>query len=244
MFFLGGGLLSRVLQMQKEHKQREERSSDESEMQTRGRNTSETVNRAMLISQLLFKVRQTEVAAKPLFASGHTSAKWDEFKKESDGLIGELQKASTYNFEMWRRDVLEALDGDGDEKIALDKNAKVMSFDRKEGGRLQVHYSERLVTLLKEARQLSALGCRIPKEVDEALSTAEKFYQNAMKLKQAATFYNTIGDQMLDCQQGMLVDEAVEFEQVINSQKKTQDGKHISWNNTTQLKEYTNTLHR
>lgn len=231
-------------QIQQEHNQREGRSSDMSDVQTRGRNTSETVNRVMLISQLLFKVRQTKVAAEPLFAVGQLSSKWQKFNEESDGLVSDLQKASAKNFDDWRRDILEALDGDGSEMIALDKNAKVMSFDQKEGGRLQVHYSERLVSLLKEARQLSALGCRIPKEVDEALSTAEKFYQNAMKLKQAATFYNTIGDQMLDCQKGMLVDEAVEFEQVINSQKKTQDGKHISWNNATQLKDYTNTLHR
>lgn len=51
-------------------------------------------------------------------------------------------------------------------------------------GALKIHYSDRLVTLLREVRQLSALGFLIPAKIEQASSTAEKFCKQAVILKQ------------------------------------------------------------
>ena len=59
----------------------------------------------------------------------------------------------------WKREVQEAFEDDGDEPVALKMSGKLMSFDKK--GKLVVHYSERLVNLLREARQLCAIGCQV-----------------------------------------------------------------------------------
>jgi dynein heavy chain 2 len=51
-------------------------------------------------------------------------------------------------------------------------------------GRLRIQYSDRLVTLLREVRQLSALGFAIPAKIQQAANTADKFYGQAIVLKQ------------------------------------------------------------
>lgn len=51
-------------------------------------------------------------------------------------------------------------------------------------GHLKIHYSDRLVSLLREVRQLSALGFNIPAKIQQAANTAEKFYRQAIVLKQ------------------------------------------------------------
>lgn len=51
-------------------------------------------------------------------------------------------------------------------------------------GRLKIQYSDRLVSLLREVRQLSALGFSIPAKIQLAANTADKFYRQAIVLKQ------------------------------------------------------------
>lgn len=58
-------------------------------------------------------------------------------------------------------------------------------------GRLKIHYSDRLVSLLREVRQLSALGFPIPAKIQQAANTADKFYRQAIVLKQVKTHANT-----------------------------------------------------
>ena len=67
-------------------------------------------------------------------------------------------------------------------------------------GLLKVNYSDRLVQLLKEVRQLTELGYkkRIPKKVVDIVEIGKKFYKEAITLKQVANFYNTMSSQILD----------------------------------------------
>lgn len=51
-------------------------------------------------------------------------------------------------------------------------------------GRLKIQYSDRLVSLLREVRQLSAFGFAIPAKVQQAANTADRFYRQAIVLKQ------------------------------------------------------------
>lgn len=66
---------------------------------------------------------------------------------------------------------------------SLQASSRVMELDHMDG-KLKIHYSDRLVSLLREVRQLSALGFNIPAKIQQAANTAEKFYRQAIILKQ------------------------------------------------------------
>lgn len=51
-------------------------------------------------------------------------------------------------------------------------------------GKLQVNYGDRLVTLLREVRQLTAMGFNIPAKIQHTAHTAQKFYRHGVILKQ------------------------------------------------------------
>ena len=55
-------------------------------------------------------------------------------------------------------------------------------------GKLRVHYSDRLVTLLREVRQLSAFGFSVPAKIQQTTSTADKFYKYGVILKQVRCY--------------------------------------------------------
>ena len=54
---------------------------------------------------------------------------------------------------------------------------------------LRVHYSEKLVQLLREARQLAALGFPVAAKIQHTAATAWKFYHHAVVLKQVIASY-------------------------------------------------------
>lgn len=66
---------------------------------------------------------------------------------------------------------------------SLQASNRVMELDHMDG-KLKIQYSDRLVSLLREVRQLSALGFTIPAKIQQAANTAEKFYRQAIILKQ------------------------------------------------------------
>jgi dynein heavy chain 2 len=227
-------VLTYIDQAQKEFEKydsSDERAQDSSNGE--GKNLAGIVNTVVFMSQLYFKVDQTVTTAAPLIGE---LRKVEDLQRQSRELLRDLTQAKRNNYEKWKKSTLEALNN-RDEPIALQTNARLMSFDQREG-RLHVHYSERLVMLLREARQLCAIGCPIPSEVEKAVETAHKFFSDAMVLKQVATLYNTIGDQIIDCHKPMLMEEAIAFEKIVQDQKKTSDGKHVSWDTPIQLKEY------
>lgn len=62
-----------------------------------------------------------------------------------------------------------------------------MDLDQRDG-KLRVHYGDRLVTLMREVRQLSALGFAVPAKIQQTASTANKFYRHGMILKQVELY--------------------------------------------------------
>ena len=58
-----------------------------------------------------------------------------------------------------------------------------MDLDQRDR-KLKVHYGDRLVTLMREVRQLSALGFAVPAKIQQTANTANKFYRHGMILKQ------------------------------------------------------------
>lgn len=51
-------------------------------------------------------------------------------------------------------------------------------------GKLRVYYGDKLVSLLREVRQLAAFGFTIPSKIQQVSNTAQKFYKHGVILKQ------------------------------------------------------------
>lgn len=66
---------------------------------------------------------------------------------------------------------------------SIEANSRIMELDPNDGS-LKVHYSDRLVILLREVRQLSALGFVIPAKIQQVANIAQKFCKQAIILKQ------------------------------------------------------------
>ena len=67
-------------------------------------------------------------------------------------------------------------------------NGKLMELDHKDG-KLKVNYGERLVTLLREVRTLTALGYPIPAKIQHVANIGNKFYRHGVILKQVSKLY-------------------------------------------------------
>lgn len=69
---------------------------------------------------------------------------------------------------------------------------QLMEFDYQNKSVLKVNYSDKLVTLVKDARLLGELGFRIPQAILKITENAKKFYKEGVILKQVANFYNSM----------------------------------------------------
>uniref|UniRef100_A0A8C7E017 Dynein cytoplasmic 2 heavy chain 1 n=1 Tax=Oncorhynchus kisutch TaxID=8019 RepID=A0A8C7E017_ONCKI len=202
-----------------------------------GRNLPEVVNNIVWVRQLLHKVEDSIKIAQALLSD---LSGFRLFLRFCDDLLEILRAYEQEQFDDWSRDILSGL-SDPKSGISLQASNRVMELDHIDG-KLKIQYSDRLVTLLREVRQLSALGFPIPAKIQQAANTADKFYRQAIILKQVAHFYNTIDQQMISSQRPMMLSYALAFEQVIKnprSQPRDSGGKlQITWDNPKELEVY------
>ncbi|XP_075248310.1 cytoplasmic dynein 2 heavy chain 1-like [Convolutriloba macropyga] len=150
-------------------------------------------------------------------------------------------------FDRWVSEILEAIN-DRNNSISLATTVKIMELDHKDG-HLRVNFRERLVTLIREVRNLSAMGFTIPAKIQQTVQQGQKFYQYAMVLKQVANFYNTIDAQMIRCQQPMMLQAALAFENIVKNpkgQKSSQKGEkfEVTWDDPENLEQYIEQLQK
>ncbi|XP_025753905.1 cytoplasmic dynein 2 heavy chain 1 isoform X2 [Oreochromis niloticus] len=202
-----------------------------------GRNLPEVVNKIVWVQQLLHKVEDSVRIAEALLSD---LSGFKGFLHFCDDLLEILRAYEQEQFEDWSRDILSELT-DPKSGISLQASNRVMELDH-DDGRLKIQYSDRLVSLLREVRQLSALGFPIPAKIQQAANTADKFYRQAIVLKQVAHFYNTIDQQMIPSQRPMMLNLALAFEHVIKNprsqSKKTGSKLQITWDNPKELEVY------
>ncbi|CAI8019648.1 Cytoplasmic dynein 2 heavy chain 1, partial [Geodia barretti] len=213
-----------------------------------GKNMPVVVNNIIWTRQLEAKVSETISTAEALL--GDLSG-FQSFCNEGRGLGEELREYQREQLDQWSRQTLAAIDHPS-EPLSLETSGRLMEFDGRDG-KLRVHYSDRLVALLREVRQLSALGLSLPTKIITTAQTARKFYRHGVVLKQVAHFYNTIDHQMLPSQQPMMLDTALAFERLIKNPKagnartkprgkEGEGGVQITWDSVEQLEEYTGRL--
>nr|KAG5701774.1 hypothetical protein BaRGS_000764 [Batillaria attramentaria] len=203
----------------------------------KGKNLPEVVNNIVYVRQLEAKIDETLVIAEALL--GDLSG-FEKFRKDTTELKDELQNWRREQFDEWSREI-QALIDDHKQPLSLETNGRLMELNHKDG-KMRVNYSERLVTLLREVRQLSALGFTIPSKIQNVAGTAQKFYRHGVILKQVAHFYNTIDQQMIPSQQAMMLDSAMAFERLVKNPKSGSKSKgddvQVTWDNPEQLEAY------
>ncbi|KAM7436007.1 Cytoplasmic dynein 2 heavy chain 1 [Porites harrisoni] len=207
----------------------------------KGRNMPEIVNNIVWVRQLDSKVKETLNTAESLL--GDLSG-FKGFKREASDLAEELQSYCKDQFESWVSEMMTAID-DAKQPLSLQTSGRLMDLDHRDG-KLRVHYGDRLVTLMREVRQLSALGFSVPAKIQQTASTANKFYRHGMILKQVAHFYNTVDQQMIPSQKPMMLDSALAFERLVKNPKagsKEGGGKtQVTWDNPPELEAYIDKL--
>ncbi|CAH1776602.1 unnamed protein product [Owenia fusiformis] len=203
----------------------------------KGKNLPEVVNNIVWVRQLEAKVEETSNTAEALL--GDLSG-FGKFRRDSSDLLEELQNWRRDQFDDWSRDMVAQIE-DSDASLSLETNGRLMELSHTDG-KLRVNYGERLVTLLREVRQLTAMGFPIPAKVQHTAAIGQKFYRHGVILKQVAHFYNTIDQQMIPSQQAMMLDSALAFEKLIKNPKSGTkakgDGVQVTWDNPDELENY------
>uniref|UniRef100_A0A670Y532 Dynein cytoplasmic 2 heavy chain 1 n=1 Tax=Pseudonaja textilis TaxID=8673 RepID=A0A670Y532_PSETE len=195
-----------------------------------GKNLSEVVNNIVWVRQLELKVDDAIKIAEALLSD---LSGFQNFQQIADDLQEQLKMYEQEQFDDWSRDIHTGL-SNPKSGLCIQANSPVMELNHSDGA-LKIHYSDRLVTLLREVRQLSALGFLIPAKIQQASNTAEKFCKQAVILKQVAHFYNSIDQQMIPSQKPMMLQSALAFEQIIKHSKA--EGQ-ITWDNPKELDVY------
>ncbi|PKU41804.1 cytoplasmic dynein 2 heavy chain 1 [Limosa lapponica baueri] len=144
-----------------------------------GKNLSEVVNNIVWVRQLELKVDDAIKLGEALLfdLSG-----FQTFHQSADSFLEQLKVYEQEQFDDWSRNIQSEL-SNPKSGLCIQANSPVMELDHV-FGTLNILYSDRLVTLLREVRQLSALGFAIPAKIQHVANTAQKFCKQAVILKQ------------------------------------------------------------
>uniref|UniRef100_A0A8C5IE70 DYHC2 protein n=1 Tax=Junco hyemalis TaxID=40217 RepID=A0A8C5IE70_JUNHY len=199
-----------------------------------GKNLSEVVNNIVWVQQLELKVDDSIKLAEALLSD---LSGFQTFHQSANSFLEQLKVYEQEQFDDWSRNIQSEL-SNPKSGLCIQANSPVMELDPI-SGTLNILYSDRLVTLLREVRQLSALGFAIPTKIQHLANTAQKFCKQAVILKQVAHFYNSIDQQMIWSQKPMMLQSALAFEQIIKHPKSGPGGKaQITWDNPRELEAY------
>ncbi|KAH3831149.1 hypothetical protein DPMN_104411, partial [Dreissena polymorpha] len=203
----------------------------------KGKNLPEFVNLIVFVRQLEAKVEENLKTSESLLSD---LSGFQKFRKEATELRDEMVNWRQETFDEWCREV-QALIDDHKKPLSLETNGRLMDLDLKTG-ELVVNYGDRLVTLMREVRQLTGLGFAVPAKIQHVAATAQKFYRHGCILKQVAHFYNTIDQQMIDSQKTMMLESAKAFERLAKNPKTGAKSKgeevQVTWDNPEELEIY------
>eukprot|EP00501_MAST-03F_sp_TOSAG23-6_P000982 GSMAST32.ASY1.ANO1.1018.1 assembled CDS len=158
---------------------------------------------------------------------------YDDFKGMIQELMEKLRTWRRNEFQNWV-DATEYLLDDGE--LSLEVSGQLMEIDV--DGELIVNYSEKLVRLLREVRQLEDLGHQVNSRIKGVASDGEKYYRYGVMLKKIANFYNSMGNQIVVTQKPMLLDALKRFENQLHRGNKRGAKKAVTWNNPRECQDF------
>ena len=207
-----------------------------------GKNLPAAVEQIVLARQVADKGGEALQSAKVMLSDLQGM---ERFETKASDLLQYMNDFQQQYFSDWVRNVEDDLK-DPSSGLALQLTGKLMEINQDDLS-LQVNYSDRLILFLREVRQLSALGFKMPDAVKWNADVAHKFYRHGVVLKQVANFYNTIEKQIVRSQKPLLLDYAHQFEKLAtNPTAKAGErggGKTITWSDPNELERYIQHLH-
>ncbi|XP_071126281.1 cytoplasmic dynein 2 heavy chain 1-like isoform X2 [Mytilus edulis] len=209
----------------------------------KGKNLPEIVNSIVYVRQTEARLEETMKTAETLLGD---LAGYKKFYKDGHDLLEELRTWRNESFDDWSRDILDQIN-DTRNPLSLETSGRLMELNHKTG-KLHVNYGDRLVTLMREVRQLGSMGFAVPAKIQHVSNTAQKFYRHGVVLKQVAHFYNSIDQQMIPSQQAMMLDSALSFEKLVKNPRSGSKTKgenvEITWDNPEELDNYIHKLQK
>jgi dynein heavy chain 2 len=201
-----------------------------------GRNLSRYIAIIVWGKQLQSRVKSTLSASRSLLSD---LSSYEDFQQAAEHLEQKLSRMVKEQYGNWESEVLESK---RDGALSSKMSGRLMEINI--DGDLTVNYSERLVTLLREVRQLSEMGFTVPSEILDVADEGEKYYRYGVMLKKVANFYNTMEGQIIPEQKRMLLDSLTNFEQVVNNPRGRRDGAEgdVTWSKPAECEVYVSQL--
>lgn len=203
-------------------------------------NMSRIINDIVWARQMMSsKVLSTQKVAESLFSDLDGM---DEFKASCADISRDIKDYENKQFKRWLADVENLVKT---KKDTLLLSGRPLEIDAS-SGLLKVRYNEKkLATLLKDTRQLTELGFKIPKQLVDIIESSRKFYKEGIALRQVVNFFNSMSSQIMDCHSAMLLRKTVAFEKLVkgtSNDKNDAFGKSAAptWSNPVELEEYIN----
>ena len=161
------------------------------------------------------KVEQMVKWSKILFTDfGEDSVK---FGNEVVPLMKKLASLENNAFRIWSEFIVKMIET-RDRDYVPQESGNFVELEAKEG-KFVVNFGNELLQLVKESKQIASLGFRIPQTIKSAVDESLKLVPYVVRLKQIANFYNTIDQQIIPSQQPLLIDFALEFENIVKRTK-------------------------
>ena len=206
------------------------------------KNMPELVANMMYVRQLLSRVEDCSKLSEAVLSDLPSHSKLEQ---QISDLNNQLRNWLSEKSDEWSRETLALIDSG---QKGLELRGNVMEFGQQDK-KLTVNYSDRLVVLLKETNYMQSLGYSISPKILKTAATGKKFYKYAIVLQQVAHFYNTIEQQMLPCQQAMMLNTALEFERMIKKPKGDKGAEkgsnvQVTWDSSEELEAYIKRLQK
>ncbi len=178
-----------------------------------------------------------------------------DFSDQAEHLEQKLGRMVREEYDKWEGEVLECMRNGSDvmsgRKMTVSKpllsekmSGKLIEINE-QTGILAVNYSERLVTLLREVRQLGEMGFQVDQKIRKVAEEGEKYYRYGVMLKKVANYYNTMEHQIIPQQRRMLLDALMHFEDVVNNSRVQRSGENnseVTWTNPAECEDYVSRL--
>ncbi|KAH7968366.1 hypothetical protein HPB52_007978 [Rhipicephalus sanguineus] len=133
------------------------------------------------------------------------SNSWETLVEKLNRACDEAREAAADRLDGWSRNAQQIAT-----KTSLQEDEPALILGA--GGRPRVSLSPRLASIASEARQLRALGCRLPPgPLRQLEDTAARVGHRARHLQQVASFYSTVADQMIPSQRPLMLGLAEEL---------------------------------
>lgn len=211
----------------------------EDDLSSSNKLTSPNIQNIIMLRQLTAKVASILSTSREIL---NDLSDFDLFANQCENLLGRIKAEENTLYNNWVNRVNEAISND-DPEFRL--QGALMGL---QDGVLVVNFSEHLIRFLRDTRQLDELGFDIPKgstrkgrksdreggkvlSIAEKAMEAERYYRYGILLRKTANFYNTIGEQIVDVQQELLLESLMSFTNMVTT-------KASSWNNPIECETY------